>query len=98
MRRRKAPLSSRVPNTAPLARCKSVSVNFFEGRCRAAEHDIAGTAKQMNEKCLSEPEMLRVDSGGLHRFSIRQASQMMNETGCLFIDRCVLFVGAASLP
>ena len=38
--------------------------------------------------------MLRLDFGSLHRFGIRQASQMMNEMGCLFIDRCVLFVGA----
>ena len=30
--------------------------------------------------------MLRLDCRGLHRFGIRQASQMMNEMGCLFIN------------
>lgn len=36
--------------------------------------------------------MSGLDPGDLHRFGIRQTSQVMNEMSCFFIDRCVLFV------
>lgn len=38
--------------------------------------------------------MRRLESGGLHCLGIRQAGQMVYETGRLFVDRYVLFVGA----
>ena len=38
--------------------------------------------------------MTRLDSRRLHRFGIRQTSQMVDEMHGLFIDRCILFVCA----